>query len=218
MKRLYVYALLDGPVRPVTMAGRRVETVKVDAFYAAVERVSRPPRATESALQRQHDIVACLSRRTDAILPARFGALVDADELARVLRHRRRAIARALSRVRGHQQMTVRIFQARPARQNRSPATGGTPGARYLRRRRAELAPRPGPAVRAIGRAVRDLRSAERRATSRDGAVTTLFHLVWRGTSRAYRARLRRLSLPSGLDIVVSGPFPPYAFAPESWR
>ena len=112
MSTLYVFALAAGKAGPFSAAGHRIEFVKADAVYAAVERLDERPAVSEAALRTQHDIVARIAAKVDAILPARFGSLVDVEELERVVALRREAIRDALDLVRGRVQMTVRLFDA----------------------------------------------------------------------------------------------------------
>ena len=41
----------------------------------------------------------------------------------------------------------------------------------------------------------------------------SLYHLIPRGSAAAYRRAVERAALDERLTIVVSGPWPPYAFA-----
>jgi hypothetical protein len=48
------------------------------------------------------------------------------------------------------------------------------------------------------------------------GEALTVFHLVTRGKSRPYATAIfAAISRESGVAAIVSGPWPPYAFAPE---
>ena len=82
-----------------------------------------------------HEIVAALARRFDAILPARFGAFIEQQELFHIVQLRREILTEGLASVRGHEQMTVRIFGGAP--QTSRVLTPNTTGTAYLERRRA---------------------------------------------------------------------------------
>jgi hypothetical protein len=41
----------------------------------------------------------------------------------------------------------------------------------------------------------------------------SLYHLIPRGGASAYRRAIERAALEAGVTMVVSGPWPPYAFA-----
>jgi hypothetical protein len=46
------------------------------------------------------------------------------------------------------------------------------------------------------------------------GSIATIYHLVPRASAAAYRRALeRRAREDDGMKIVISGPWPPYAFA-----
>jgi hypothetical protein len=212
---LYVYALLEGRPRVLTVRGRRIEIVDVAGMLVALERRSRPPAVSERALRMQHEVVMHLARRADAILPVRFGTFVAADDLQAALRSRRRVLRTSLARVRGRAQISVRFFGA-PAGTGVSPARSLT-GAGFLRARASAARPVLFPAARAVRRAVKPMVSGERLDGPRGGIVLSMHHLVDRARVKEYRARLRASAegLQDEMEIKVSGPFPPFAFAPQ---
>jgi hypothetical protein len=221
MSTLYVFALTDGKAVPFRAAGHRIEFVKADAVYAAVERLDERPAVSEAALRTQHDIVVRIAAKVDAILPARFGSFVDVQELARIVELRRAAIGDALDLVRGRVQMTVRLFDAEtPAAANplAHAGMGAATGTEYLRARR-QAAVRAAPqAVAAISVAVKDVVAAERTEAGQGRVAATVYHLVDHAAVDKYRKRLA--GIPSGPDrqtLSVSGPWPPFAFGPELW-
>jgi hypothetical protein len=58
----------------------------------------------------------------------------------------------------------------------------------------------------------------ERIVRGERGVVATLYHLVARGRSVEYHGALEplRAGFP-GPGFIVSGPWPPFAFAPDLW-
>jgi hypothetical protein len=155
-----------------------------------------------------------LAGRFSAIVPVRFGTQMAEDELRFVLSSRRRALARALAHVRRRAQMTVRIVRRPAAPERRAEPDMRLPltGRDYLRHRaRAAAAARtvPGfePVRNAVRRWVRDERVEHR------GGVSSVYHLVPRASADAYRRAVQRSAAASGLTAIVSGPWPPYAFA-----
>ncbi len=215
MSGLYVYALVGQAVPAVTIAGHRIECVESDAGYAAVTRLKAPPPVTEETLRRQHDVVADLVDRVESLLPARFGAFMDRAELLTVLGARREAIREALALVRNRRQMTLRLFE--PG----APAPGGpagraaSSGAAYLEARRAAAAIPA--ALRAAGDALGPLVRAERAGTARGKASATLYHLIDRDAGDRYAWELAAFLSRSPAAIAASGPWPPFAFAPDLW-
>lgn len=217
MSRCYVYALMDGPAPRVRVAGRTLESLRIGGVYAAVIRTESPPPVSEDALAEQHAAVSRMSARVEAILPMRFGALVEESRLEELIARNQRRLRTALALVRGREQMTVRILG--PARPPAPGRTSSRPpsGTEYLRRRReaARTLPLPGIARR-VQATVRGLVVAERIATG-DGAMhVTMWHLIERGKAREYRRALGGVpgTMPP-FQVIVSGPWPPFAFAPE---
>jgi len=218
-KRLYVFALAAGKAGTFSAAGHRIEFVKADAVYAAVERLETAPAVSEAALRAQHDIVARIAAKVDAILPARFGSLVDTEELERVVALRRQAIRDALDLVRGRAQMTVRLFEAEAAVPLAHAATAARSGTEYLQARREAAAGRALPlSVAEITAAVKDIVAAERSEPGQGRVAATIYHLVDRAAVDQYKKRLAGIPpRPDPQMISVSGPWPPYAFVPELW-
>jgi len=220
MCTLYVFALAAGKAGAFSVAGHRIEFVKADAVYAAVERLDQRPAVSEEALRTQHEIVVRIAAKVDAILPARFGSLVDLEELGRVVALRRDAIREALDLVRGRAQMTVRLFdaEAHPAIAPAAHAPTATSGTAYLQARRQASVRALPEEVAAVTAAVKDIVAAERSEAGQGRVAATVYHLVDRAAVDTYRERLA--GIPAGTDqqmISVSGPWPPFAFVPELW-
>jgi predicted component of type VI protein secretion system len=222
MSTLYVFALVAGKAGSFSAAGHRIEFVKADAVYAAVERLDERPAVSEAALRTQHDIVVRIAAKVDAVLPARFGSLVDLEELERVVELRREAIRDALDLVRGRAQMTVRLFDAEAQDAAVNPlahaATVATSGTHYLQARRQAAVRALPQAVAAITAAVKDIVAAERSEAGQGRVAATVYHLVDCAAVEKYRRRLAGISSgPDGQTLTVSGPWPPFAFGPELW-
>jgi hypothetical protein len=217
---LYVYgfvSLRDAVARPMTIDRHRIEILPVAGVHVAIERIARPPAVSESALRTQHAIVERLSRKCAAVLPARFGSFVPVDDLERIIRARRIDLQQALRKVQGRVQMTLRIVT--PPLAGRSMPAGDQPnsGTAYLTARRAALSgPRP-PLAMALTEAVQALVRDERSETDTNQGRTALFHLVDRADIRKYRAAIARVRVPEGERVTATGPYPPFAFAPELW-
>jgi hypothetical protein len=163
--------------------------------------------------------MAALWRARPALLPVRFGTFArDLADLESMVRHRESLARLRLRAVRNRAQMTVRIVEARiadpqsrtPNRQSsipvpdlRSPARGRS----YLRSRQRALEIPESLALRAaVRRWVREER------VERGGRVVSLYHLIPRAAAEPYRSALDRAARAAGVKVVVSGPWPPYAF------
>lgn len=215
---LYVYAFLDPSVRASGIRRPPIDVIDVAGIRVAVERrVDRPPLDAD-ALRAQYRVVSRLGTRAQALLPVRFGALVERSELERIIRRRRGMLTGALAAVAGRQQMTVRIFGT-PRRQTpaASPAAVRS-GADYLRARAAAARPPTPPESEAIRRAVAPFYVDERIEPGPPGVLVTIHHLVPRGAARRYRAAAAAAAASGARHRVeISGPLPPYAFVPDLW-
>ena len=218
---LCVYALTGGGARVSTMglAGERLRVYAQGSVAAVAGQLARMPDASPEVLRRYDGAMRRLADTLPALLPVRFGTCFpDPEELAFVLRSRGPSLARALAHVRNRVQMTVRLIE-RPARgrgRARAPSAPVRPrresGAEYLRAR-AEAAARDRDVagfeiVRdAVQRWLRDER-VERR-----GAVVSVYHLIPRTSASRYRRAAAAAAAACGLRVVISGPWPAYAFA-----
>jgi hypothetical protein len=218
---LYMYALVDedsaGPLGEGS-AGEPLRLVRCGAVSAVVGDLPERPQPERETLERQDAVVRRLAERFAAILPARFGEVfADEASLAGRIASREREMTEALARVRGCVQMTLRVF-GEPAPEPETAEEGG-PGSRYLaaRRRAAERA-RSLPEIEPLREALRPLLRAER--IERHGAgplLGTAYHLVLRGQDGAYREALESArERIGGRRVAATGPWPPYAFAPEA--
>ena len=96
-------------------------------------------------------------------------------------------------------------------------AAGGGPGTRYLDARRASVGdPRALPEVRRVLDALAPLVRGERRERhDRPPLIASVYHLVGRDSVDDYRAAVESAARAAGVRVTSSGPWPPYAFAPD---
>jgi len=232
---LCVYALSVpglGRIAATGITGERLRLVPVGGIVAIVGEMSRTPRPTEDHLRKYDRVVQALSRRTPALLPARYGTHVrDLYELALILGARQDALRRRLKAVRNRVQMTVRIptsdrdvgraLLGSPGRPDKVRRRGtkksghSGEGGDYLRSRaRDAAAARDIPQFEPLRAAVRRWVRAER--VEQRGGIATVYHLVPRGSVEAYRRALDEEAREAGVRLMVSGPWPAYAFA-DGW-
>ena len=214
-ERVCVLAFTSGPARPLRRAGRRVEFIEVAGLHAAIERVTEAPPVTENELRAQHDIVMKIADSVNAILPVRFGAILEVRELETLVAMRGDPIRKALDRVSGRIQMTVRVFDSgagTPARVE--PDTNPLGGAAYLERRRAQVTAIPDGEAASVSEAIRGLVAEERTERGQRRLQWTLYHLVDRSVLPQYEQAMTTFVSPT---ISVSGPWPPFAFVPDLW-
>jgi hypothetical protein len=212
---VYLYALLGG--QPASAPGRGVSDeplrlVEVDGLVALVGDVVEAWPPSLATLTAQDALLRRLVTDVDAVLPARFGTLLADDAaLVQALGPRRVELTRALARVAGCEQMTLRVWGEQGAA-DAGPGEGGPgPGARYLAaRRRARQVPEVDLLRQRLGSFVRAER-AERH--DRPPLLATVQHLVPRGESTRYLAEVDAAA--PGLipwRVTVTGPWLPYAF------
>jgi hypothetical protein len=213
---LYLYAITRDRFAPFEFEGHRIDFVQAGDVAAAVERTRAAPKLSEAALRTQHAIVMCLAERVDEILPVRFGGSVDHLELERLITSRRESLQAALDLVRGRVQMTIRIRDGALAASRPEvtrPVVAST-GTAYLEARRAAVV-RPVPPSAASARdAVRHLIRAEHHDSEPRRGVASVYHLIERDSVSEYQ---RILSGIQPEAPTVTGPWPPFAFAPELW-
>lgn len=222
MASLYVYALTDAAIPAWADDGRGIEAIPVGRFFAVCERRAAAPAVDEAELRRQHAIVLRIAESAPAVLPARFGSLVDDAELARILHDRAEVVLAALDRVRGHVQMTVRIavdgsLPAGGEETTRSPALQGCSptgsGRAYLQERFRQAIPDIPPRACVPLNAVKKWVADERRPARGTGMIT-LYQLVRRADVQQYKDALAHADVAG---MRVSGPWPAFAFAPDLW-
>ncbi len=219
---LYLYALLGARPPRGRWRGLRNEPLRfprIGGIVVAAGRVATPPAPSAPALRRHDAVVRRLARAVPAVLPMRFGTVVpDAPTLERFVATRAPAFRGALARVKGREQMTLRVFGTGSRAGPREPSrpAGGGPGTRYLAKRHGPWR-RAAPAVARLRSGLEGLIRGERVEPGvAPPLLASVYHLIDRGQSRAYRRTVREVAC--GLDdirVVSSGPWTPYAFAPE---
>jgi hypothetical protein len=220
MSRVYLYALLSGP--PSCEAGLGVcaeplRLVAVAGLVALVGDVAEPPAPSAVVLRAQDTVLRRLTAGVEGVLPARFGTLLADDAaLAEALDGRRAALAVALGRVAGCEQMTLRVWGETAGAAAPASAGAGGPGTRYLAgRREAHERARRVPELEPLrGRLVDLVREERVERHDRAPLLATVQHLVPRGAGERYVDAVNgaRGAL-APWRVSVSGPWLPYAFA-----
>ena len=209
MSPLYLYAVIDEEPASLSsgVAGEPLRLIRCGELLVVAGEAE--PRVTPENLAAQDAVI----RRLDvpAILPIRFGETVrDEEELCKLLKPRTSDLAAALERVRGCQQMTLRVF-GEPAPPPLAPPEPAGPGTRYLEAKRREIErARSLPEIEPLLVRLRPLVRAERIERKEQGKLLgTVYHLVRREDVPAYQETLKEEE-----GVAVSGPWLPYAFAP----
>jgi len=220
---LYLYAVMGG--RPASPCGAGIcaeplRLVVVGELVAVVGDVPVTPEATAMTLRAQDALLRRLAAEVDAVLPVRFGTLLEDDAaLTDALARRRRPLAEALGRVAGCEQMTVRVWGDGVPSTPDAAAAGGGPGTRYLAdRQRAHATAHRVPELEPLRRRLGDLVRAERAERhDRPPLLATVQHLVPRGAGGRYVAVVA--DCRDGLRpcrVSVTGPWLPYAFGEDA--
>ena len=179
------------------------------------------PAVSEATLRAHDAVIRRLADTVDAILPVRFGSLLSESALTDALAVRGRELTEALALVAGREQMTLRLMgeaapRPAPAAAPEHPELG--PGARYLATRRAEWRrAHEAPELEPLRPALQPLVRAERVTRHETPPLlASVYHLIDRGASAVYRGAVERAGSAALVRIVATGPWPPYAFAPEA--
>src|SRR5215831_10795380 len=208
----YVFALVDEP--PARRPGRGLREAlaarRVPGGYAIVERRADVPPAEFDTLRAHDAVVARVAATVPAILPVRFGTLLELEEIEESLAERDEEIGEAFDRVRGRVQFTWRARGAGSEARGAKPAVMS--GAEYLRA--AARVAAPPASFRTVREKLRALVVVDRFQPATPTLPNSLYHLVDRGNAEHYH-RIAKTLTSATSRLVVSGPFPPFAFTPE---
>jgi hypothetical protein len=211
----YVFAFVDERPgsRPGAGLGGPLAARRVPGGFAIVERRGDVPPVEFGTLRRHDAVVARIAARVPAILPVRFGTLLELEEIEEALADREAEITEAFDVVRDRVQFTWR--RAAIAR----PRAGGagaavTSGTAYLRQAARAAKPVAPAAFRAAREKLRPLIAAERYQPATSALPDTLYHLVGKEESERYGLVATKLAAATSV-VRVTGPFPAFAFTPE---
>jgi gas vesicle protein GvpL/GvpF len=210
-----VYALAAGPLPSrLRVSGRSLRVFTVGPIAVIAGALRPESRSTEETLRAQHALILALAERVDPLLPARFGSRTTVAGLDALIRPSLTTLLDALEHVRGRRQMTVRLTGP-PAVE--PPRTDSTTGTAYLVQRRAAAHALP-PEAASLRVAVNRFVIDERVQPGRGPIRATVFHLIAQGDVPGYRQAVEDVAASSALkpwSAAISGPWPPFAFAPE---
>jgi gas vesicle protein GvpL/GvpF len=203
---IYVYGFLsrqtgDAPVEVLDVAGLAVAVARPEGD---------PPAPTEANILRHAQVVEELTRTGATVLPARFGLVFSDDMALRRTVHKRAGELRAgLDRVRGCVELGLRVLAPEVERE---PVAAG--GGEYLRARLRETTERERLAQEVDDALAGLARDRTHRSVPSGELLLSAAYLVPETSVDAFRRALRKLewSHPE-LDLVCTGPWPPYSFA-----
>ena len=212
----YVFALVDAP--PSGAAGSGLSGAlslrRLAGAFAVVERRADVPPVGFGTLKKHQGVVSHLAKRVPAILPVRFGTLLEAADLDEAVAERDEEIAEAFDLVRHRVQFTWRpTGKSRRTDRGTSRAAAAS-GTQYLRRAARAANPPPPAVFRALRATLAPLAVRQRYQAGTDTMPDAVYHLVGRADARRYAAQAAALEQTTP-QLAVTGPFPPFAFAPE---
>lgn len=182
--------------------------IEDDGVALVASRHAGPPVPTAETLWRYEEIVERLMAR-QAILPARFGSVLeDEDEARSALRTRRDDLRRGLDRVRGAVELGIRAtWSEAPAPSAAHSGTEYMLGRLDVHRR----AQRAADLVAPLGALARD---SKVKVLPRQSVPLLAAYLVDRDRTEEFVARADELGADyDDGQLVCTGPWPPYSFA-----
>jgi hypothetical protein len=213
----YVFGLVDAVPKGAPGKGLsgNLSVRKVPGGLAVVERRADVPPMEFGTLQKHQAVVARLCDRVPAILPVRFGTLLEGEEFDEVLQDRDEEIVEAFDLVRRRLQYTWRRARRTKETTRRGDLRGeAETGTEYLLRAARAKNPPPPPLFRALRSKVAPLIAAERYQPATAQLPASLYHLVDRSAIERYEV-IGEAFAQATPALTMSGPFPPFAFAPE---
>jgi hypothetical protein len=204
---LYAIAAHPGPPLPAIAPLHAVPADGLAAICAPAEE----REITPDTLWQHEQVVEALMEDRD-LLPVRFGTRLDDDAAAaRSVAERRAELERALERVRGAVELSVRGLFVETGPDAEQAAESGADYLRYKRRTAA--------AQSAVAREVHEPLAALARAHARrsprpPAEALRAAYLVDRGAVRGFTRLVARLDeRHPELRLLCTGPWPPYSFA-----
>ena len=199
-----IYAITDAPPRD----RRGLTAVHDEGLVALCSAAESDEELSADKLWRHEEVVESLMENCD-LLPVRYGTLVrDEGTAKRVLRDRRHELARALERVRGAVELSLRVFRA-PDGDDVPPAGG----AEYLEWRAARERDRLAVLASVHGPLALLARDTSEHVPSDPHELTREAYLVGRDDVEAFVARVVELEAQNPrLRLLCTGPWPPYSF------
>jgi Gas vesicle synthesis protein GvpL/GvpF len=218
----YVFALIDAMPSGAPRRGLSgpLGVRRHAGVLAVVERRADVPPAEFGTLKKHQAIVSAFAARVPAILPVRFGTLLEDEEIDEALEGRHEEIEEAFLLVRDRVQFTWRRTRRFPRgarntmrKRSTAPPTAAA-GTAYLQQAARDAHPRPPAAFRALHRSLAGLIAQQRYEPATVALPESLYHLVDKTAVPRYR-RAAQAALRATPALRMTGPWPPFAFVPE---
>jgi Gas vesicle synthesis protein GvpL/GvpF len=210
---LYLYAITDGSRERVPDGIRFVVVDGISGVYGSAPEGEM--RATEGDLWAHEAVVEALME-DGAVLPARFGTVVESVERLRdELVSRQQEFVSALNRVRGRVELGVRAVWPEGTTDGTPAASGRDYLERKLREQRAAAE-----ATSSVHEPLARLAVESTVRVQQSPCLTVIgSYLVDRGTVAGFRREAEQLARTlDGVELACTGPWPPYSFTGEEER
>jgi hypothetical protein len=206
-----LYAITDDPGPPLPDVAELSAVASHGLAVVCAPVSSEAGELTPEVLWRHEEVVEALMEDRD-LLPVRFGTrMEDETAAARALGERHRELARALDRVRGAVELSVRVIGEH---EEDPPAPDdATSGADYLRARVRSAAAHEKVVAAVHDPLTADARASTQLAASAPGELLRAAYLVERGRVNAFVDHVTCLQAAHpDLRLLCTGPWPPYSF------
>lgn len=197
-----------------------VSVVEADGLAAAATFWPQPEHSPDVIRLLSYEKTVAEIHASRAVIPLRFGCVVEGESgILAVLHSHRAEYRQLLAHWEGLTEMGLRVLcGSRADAETRRGMQGSTEAAQYLadlRARHPALTPAEQHCAASIMDGLRglyrDARQEARRAAQ--GRLISLYFLVPRASIDDFRKKAGGMSLPSHMKLMLSGPWPPYNFA-----
>jgi hypothetical protein len=196
-----------------------IRTVAGHGLAVVMSRVDNPSATPGvSALLAYEKVVERIHAVQD-VIPLRYGCLMESEEqIVRLLEYHRQEYEALFDQLRGMTEMGIRLLLPECAAP--LPNVPQTPVAAYLASLRtrhsaeAVLVPEETLLADQIDAQLAEWSAGQRRAvtSSPHGRLLSLCYLTPKPRVEEFRKKAREISLPRGVKLLLSGPWPPYNF------
>lgn len=193
--------------------------VAADGLAAAVSRVEETSSAPSVASLLNYEKVIELMHARQAVIPLRYGCLMESEAaIMRLLENHSQEYRALLGRLGGMTEMGIRILW--PGRSDVLPEVPTSPGSRYLASLRCRygsggsLAPEEAELANQITGRLAGIYTDQRREVSPSSRarLVSLYYLTPKTAVERLRDIVLKINPPSGAKLLLSGPWPPYNF------
>jgi Gas vesicle synthesis protein GvpL/GvpF len=214
---IYAYAIGEpaamGAEAQRGLDGAPVRVLAEDGLAVAFSRHRSVERRPSSDALWAHERVVEELMSHGAVLPLRFGTVLDGEDALRAaLSARHDELSAGLGRIRGRVELGVRVV----ARPEEEPPPRAASGREYILARRTAQRRAERLAAEVHDPLASIAHDARVRRPPAGTAILTGAYLVDRRDVGEFRARVGRLAAGrDDVSIVCTGPWPPYSFVPE---